>query len=86
MQGAEQRNKRSHHTCDLCDKVIIGDLEWTGEADDTHQTVKQLESVVVCSRQNAEYTPAIISSCYYLSGGRTDHLRFQEQVKEINML
>ncbi|CAI5690171.1 unnamed protein product [Oreochromis niloticus] len=28
-QGAEQRNKRSHHTCDLCDKVIIGDLEWT---------------------------------------------------------
>ncbi|KAL7382750.1 hypothetical protein ABVT39_027279 [Epinephelus coioides] len=29
VQGAEQRNKRSHHTCDLCDKVIIGDLEWT---------------------------------------------------------
>ncbi|XP_072227044.1 tRNA dimethylallyltransferase isoform X2 [Leuresthes tenuis] len=27
--GATQRNKRSHHTCDLCDKVIIGDLEWT---------------------------------------------------------
>uniref|UniRef100_A0A3Q2PNT2 U1-type domain-containing protein n=1 Tax=Fundulus heteroclitus TaxID=8078 RepID=A0A3Q2PNT2_FUNHE len=21
-------NKRSHHTCDLCDKIIIGDLEW----------------------------------------------------------
>uniref|UniRef100_A0A8D0AHE8 tRNA isopentenyltransferase 1 n=2 Tax=Sander lucioperca TaxID=283035 RepID=A0A8D0AHE8_SANLU len=29
VQEAEQRNKRSHHTCDLCDKVIIGDLEWT---------------------------------------------------------
>ncbi|XP_074469973.1 tRNA dimethylallyltransferase [Sebastes fasciatus] len=29
VQGAEQRNKRSRHTCDLCDKVIIGDLEWT---------------------------------------------------------
>ncbi|XP_008285846.1 tRNA dimethylallyltransferase isoform X2 [Stegastes partitus] len=29
VQAAEQRNKRSHHTCDLCDKVIIGDLEWT---------------------------------------------------------
>ncbi|XP_044027277.1 tRNA dimethylallyltransferase isoform X2 [Siniperca chuatsi] len=29
VQGAEQRNKRSHHSCDLCDKVIIGDLEWT---------------------------------------------------------
>uniref|UniRef100_A0A1A8KCA1 tRNA dimethylallyltransferase n=1 Tax=Nothobranchius kuhntae TaxID=321403 RepID=A0A1A8KCA1_NOTKU len=28
-QGAEQRNKRSRHSCDLCDKVIIGDLEWT---------------------------------------------------------
>ncbi|XP_041811550.1 tRNA dimethylallyltransferase isoform X1 [Chelmon rostratus] len=29
VQGAEQRNKRSHHLCDMCDKVIIGDLEWT---------------------------------------------------------
>ncbi|KAM9340361.1 tRNA dimethylallyltransferase [Symphorus nematophorus] len=29
VQGVEQRNKRSHHSCDLCDKVIIGDLEWT---------------------------------------------------------
>uniref|UniRef100_UPI0037E843A3 tRNA dimethylallyltransferase n=1 Tax=Semicossyphus pulcher TaxID=241346 RepID=UPI0037E843A3 len=29
VQEAEQRNKRSRHSCDLCDKVIIGDLEWT---------------------------------------------------------
>ncbi|KAK2921300.1 tRNA dimethylallyltransferase isoform X2 [Channa argus] len=29
VQGAEQRNKRSHHTCDICEKLIIGDLEWT---------------------------------------------------------
>ncbi|XP_029920042.1 tRNA dimethylallyltransferase isoform X2 [Myripristis murdjan] len=29
VEGVEQRNKRSHHTCDVCDKVIIGDLEWT---------------------------------------------------------
>ncbi|XP_023815673.1 tRNA dimethylallyltransferase [Oryzias latipes] len=29
IQKGEQRNKRSFHTCDLCDKVIIGDLEWT---------------------------------------------------------
>ncbi|XP_051245423.1 tRNA dimethylallyltransferase isoform X2 [Dicentrarchus labrax] len=29
VQGTEQRNKRSRHSCDLCDKVIIGDLEWT---------------------------------------------------------
>lgn len=25
---SELRNKRSRHTCDLCDKIIIGDLEW----------------------------------------------------------
>uniref|UniRef100_A0AAQ4Q5J0 tRNA isopentenyltransferase 1 n=1 Tax=Gasterosteus aculeatus aculeatus TaxID=481459 RepID=A0AAQ4Q5J0_GASAC len=31
-EGAQQRNKRSRHACDQCDKVIIGDLEWTGEA------------------------------------------------------
>ncbi|XP_041665973.1 tRNA dimethylallyltransferase [Cheilinus undulatus] len=29
VQAEEQRNKRSHHSCDLCDRVIIGDLEWT---------------------------------------------------------
>ncbi|XP_037549534.1 tRNA dimethylallyltransferase [Nematolebias whitei] len=28
-EGVEQRNEQSYHTCDLCDKVIIGDLEWT---------------------------------------------------------
>ncbi|XP_034401833.1 tRNA dimethylallyltransferase isoform X2 [Cyclopterus lumpus] len=28
-EGEQQRNKRSRHACDLCDKVIIGDLEWT---------------------------------------------------------
>ncbi|XP_035537865.1 tRNA dimethylallyltransferase-like [Morone saxatilis] len=28
VQSTEQRNKRSRHSCDLCDKVIIGDLEW----------------------------------------------------------
>ncbi|KAK3532446.1 hypothetical protein QTP86_018083 [Hemibagrus guttatus] len=29
VEGEELRNKRSHHMCELCDKVIIGDLEWT---------------------------------------------------------
>ncbi|XP_061520275.1 tRNA dimethylallyltransferase isoform X1 [Phycodurus eques] len=29
VKRVELRNKRSRHTCDLCDKVIIGDLEWT---------------------------------------------------------
>ncbi|XP_077599667.1 tRNA dimethylallyltransferase [Stigmatopora nigra] len=28
VQGADLKNKRSRHTCDMCDKVIIGDLEW----------------------------------------------------------
>lgn len=32
VQEAAQRNKRSRHTCEPCDKVIIGDLEWTGTA------------------------------------------------------
>lgn len=30
VQEAVQRNKRSRHMCENCDKVIIGDLEWTG--------------------------------------------------------
>ncbi|KAJ4928490.1 hypothetical protein JOQ06_016282 [Pogonophryne albipinna] len=29
VQGEEQRNKRCRNTCDLCDKIIIGDLQWT---------------------------------------------------------
>ncbi|XP_055075951.1 tRNA dimethylallyltransferase [Misgurnus anguillicaudatus] len=29
VDGVETRNKRRHHMCELCDKVIIGDLEWT---------------------------------------------------------
>uniref|UniRef100_A0A3B3BKG3 tRNA dimethylallyltransferase n=1 Tax=Oryzias melastigma TaxID=30732 RepID=A0A3B3BKG3_ORYME len=29
MEREEENNKRSFHTCDVCDKVIIGDLEWT---------------------------------------------------------
>uniref|UniRef100_A0A3P9LUR5 tRNA dimethylallyltransferase n=1 Tax=Oryzias latipes TaxID=8090 RepID=A0A3P9LUR5_ORYLA len=37
IQEGEQRNKRSFHTCDLCDKVIIGDLEWTGETAHSRQ-------------------------------------------------
>ncbi|XP_027890944.1 tRNA dimethylallyltransferase isoform X5 [Xiphophorus couchianus] len=28
LQG-QRRNKRSHHTCDACDKIIIGDVEWS---------------------------------------------------------
>lgn len=39
-QEPEQRNKRSRHTCDLCDKLVIGDLEWTGEALDVRRDIK----------------------------------------------
>ncbi|KAL2080751.1 hypothetical protein ACEWY4_024544 [Coilia grayii] len=28
LEGAEQKNKRSHHTCELCERIIIGDVEW----------------------------------------------------------
>ncbi|XP_066530886.1 tRNA dimethylallyltransferase [Hoplias malabaricus] len=29
IEGVVTHNKRSHHMCELCDKIIIGDLEWT---------------------------------------------------------
>uniref|UniRef100_A0A4W4G7Y9 tRNA dimethylallyltransferase n=1 Tax=Electrophorus electricus TaxID=8005 RepID=A0A4W4G7Y9_ELEEL len=29
IEWENPRNKRSHHMCELCQKVIIGDLEWT---------------------------------------------------------
>ncbi|XP_076864797.1 tRNA dimethylallyltransferase [Brachyhypopomus gauderio] len=29
IEGEGPRNKRIRHMCELCDKVIIGDLEWT---------------------------------------------------------
>uniref|UniRef100_A0A8C5EN27 tRNA dimethylallyltransferase n=1 Tax=Gouania willdenowi TaxID=441366 RepID=A0A8C5EN27_GOUWI len=28
-EGSDPRNKRSYHTCEACDRVVIGDLEWT---------------------------------------------------------
>ncbi|XP_008330300.1 tRNA dimethylallyltransferase isoform X3 [Cynoglossus semilaevis] len=29
VEGAGQKNKRHLYTCDLCDKLILGELEWT---------------------------------------------------------
>ncbi|KAL7829484.1 hypothetical protein AOLI_G00303690 [Acnodon oligacanthus] len=29
IEGEGPCNKRSHHMCELCDKIIIGDLQWT---------------------------------------------------------
>ncbi|XP_008934237.1 PREDICTED: tRNA dimethylallyltransferase, mitochondrial-like, partial [Merops nubicus] len=28
MEFDEKENKRSHHVCELCDRVILGDREW----------------------------------------------------------
>ncbi|NXE93247.1 MOD5 dimethylallyltransferase, partial [Menura novaehollandiae] len=30
MEHDEKENKRSHHMCELCDRLIIGDREWAG--------------------------------------------------------
>ncbi|XP_057210408.1 tRNA dimethylallyltransferase [Triplophysa rosa] len=50
-EGAETRNKRRHHMCELCDKVIIGDLEWTA-----HQKSKN-HLYQVRKRRKAEPVP-----------------------------
>lgn len=47
VEEAERGNKRSYHTCDLCDKVIIGDLDWTGEAVDQHHTISTCILVLI---------------------------------------
>ncbi|XP_043073942.1 tRNA dimethylallyltransferase isoform X2 [Puntigrus tetrazona] len=49
-EGEEPRNKRSHHVCDLCDKVVIGDLEWNA-----HQKSKN-HLYQVRKRRKAEQT------------------------------
>uniref|UniRef100_A0A8C3VEH3 Uncharacterized protein n=1 Tax=Catharus ustulatus TaxID=91951 RepID=A0A8C3VEH3_CATUS len=30
MEQDEKENKRSHHVCELCARIIIGDREWAG--------------------------------------------------------
>lgn len=32
MEQDEKENKRSHHVCELCARIIIGDREWAGRA------------------------------------------------------
>ncbi|XP_038580645.1 tRNA dimethylallyltransferase isoform X2 [Micropterus salmoides] len=60
VQGSEQRNKRSHHSCDLCDKVIIGDLEWTAhlKSKKHHYHVrKKRKSEPVCDQSQVTTAP-----------------------------
>lgn len=37
MEHDEKENKRSHHVCELCDRLIIGDREWAGRAQTGHR-------------------------------------------------
>lgn len=32
MEHDEKENKRSHRVCELCARLIIGDREWAGRA------------------------------------------------------
>ncbi|CAL8297739.1 unnamed protein product [Lota lota] len=50
VEGAELTNKRSRHTCELCDKVIIGDLEWTAhlKSKKHHSHVRKRRKVEAC--------------------------------------
>uniref|UniRef100_A0A8C4Z607 tRNA dimethylallyltransferase n=1 Tax=Gadus morhua TaxID=8049 RepID=A0A8C4Z607_GADMO len=50
VEEAELTNKRSRHTCELCDKVIIGDLEWTAhlKSKKHHSHVRKRRKVEAC--------------------------------------
>ncbi|XP_068431647.1 tRNA dimethylallyltransferase isoform X2 [Clinocottus analis] len=55
-EGEQQRNKRSRHACDLCDKVIIGDLEWTAHLKSKkhhHHVRKKRKSEHACDQSRA---------------------------------
>ncbi|XP_030596940.1 tRNA dimethylallyltransferase isoform X1 [Archocentrus centrarchus] len=61
VQGVEQRNKRSRHTCDLCDKVIIGDLEWTAHLKSKkhhHHVRKKRKSDPSCDQSQSTSSPS----------------------------
>lgn len=62
VQGAEQGNKRSRHTCDLCDKVIIGDLEWTAHLKSKkhrYHLKKRRKSDPACDQPQSSSAPPI---------------------------
>ncbi|KAM6974333.1 tRNA dimethylallyltransferase [Tautogolabrus adspersus] len=72
VQGAEQRNKRSRHSCDLCDKVIIGDLEWTAhlKSKKHHYHVRKKRKSEPPSDQS-QVTPALPDSAAQISESRS---------------
>lgn len=84
VQEAGQRNKRSRHTCDLCDKVIIGDLEWTAHLKSKkhhyHVRKKRKSESPACDRSPATAAPptsgveenVLRDSCATVAPGDTD--------------
>ncbi|XP_061738648.1 tRNA dimethylallyltransferase isoform X1 [Nerophis ophidion] len=62
MQGAEPGNTRSHHTCHLCHKVIIGDLEWAAhlKSKKHHFQVRKKKRTSEC--KDSQSRPSVPSS------------------------
>ncbi|XP_064445456.1 tRNA dimethylallyltransferase isoform X2 [Mirounga angustirostris] len=62
MPYNEMENKRSYHMCDLCDRIIIGDREWTAHIKSKshlHQLKKRrrLDLDVVATVENQSISP-----------------------------
>ncbi|KAM7372931.1 hypothetical protein PAMP_007821 [Pampus punctatissimus] len=56
VQEAERGNKRVYHTCNLCDKVIIGDLDWTAHLNSKkhhHHVRKKRKLDSACERSQS---------------------------------
>uniref|UniRef100_A0A5F8G456 C2H2-type domain-containing protein n=1 Tax=Monodelphis domestica TaxID=13616 RepID=A0A5F8G456_MONDO len=52
MQCDVNENKRSHHRCELCDRIIIGDREWaahTRSKSHLHQLKKRRVDPDTCA-------------------------------------
>ncbi|XP_066573424.1 tRNA dimethylallyltransferase [Amia ocellicauda] len=68
LANEEKRNKRSRHACELCDRVIIGDLEWTAHLrskNHLHQQRKKrkLESASGTLASSGAFSPSADSLC-----------------------
>ncbi|XP_034016834.1 tRNA dimethylallyltransferase isoform X2 [Thalassophryne amazonica] len=60
--GEKTRNKRSRHMCNMCDRVIIGDLEWSAHLKSKthhHHVKKKRRLDAVCNQvQSSSEAPA----------------------------
>ncbi|XP_066125636.1 tRNA dimethylallyltransferase isoform X1 [Saccopteryx bilineata] len=62
MPCNETENKRSYHICDLCDRIIIGDREWTAHIKSKshlHQLKKRrrLDSNAITTLESQSFSP-----------------------------